>query len=287
MEKKNVLLNPRNHEPDTDKMFLYAKDPYKAKCQLLINKRESKVLKYLNDLKAFIEYSNGMDDIYKNIEEYNLYKKQKVFIVFGDMISDMLIHKKLNTVITEWFIRGRKLSIFLDFIAHSYFAVPKNIGLNSTNRFAMKFQNKRELQQIEFNYSSGIDFQEFMSLDKKCIAKPHSLLVTLVTDTTLASDNSSRFRKNVLERTQKLIMIIDDKIIDEKIQYDIRREAVKISAVSSGKIDKHEYLTGEEILPSYQSIILEQAKFTYSPLGKAFEKQIIEEDQGTKQVEAL
>ena len=93
MEKKNVLLNPRNHEPDTDKMFLYAKDPYKAKCQLLINKRESKVLKYLNDLKAFIEYSNGMDDIYKNIEEYNPNKKRKMLIVFDDMIADILSNK--------------------------------------------------------------------------------------------------------------------------------------------------------------------------------------------------
>ena len=155
-----------------------------------------------------------MDDMYKNIEEYNPDKKQKILIVFGDMVADMLIHKKLNAVVTEWFIRGRKLSIFLVFITHSYFAVPKNIRLNSAHCFVIKLQNKRELQQIEFNYSSGIDFQEFMNLDKKCTAKPHSFSVT---DTTLAPDNSSRFRKDVLERIQKSIMIIDDKIIDEKI----------------------------------------------------------------------
>ena len=69
-------------------------------------------------------------------------------------------------------------------------------------------------------------------------------------------------------------MTIDDKIKDEKLQYDINREAAKISALSSGKIDKYEYLTGEEILPSDQSRIIEQAKFTYSLLSKAFEKQI-------------
>ena len=69
-------------------------------------------------------------------------------------------------------------------------------------------------------------------------------------------------------------MTIDDKIKDEKIQYDINREAAKISELSSGKIDKFEYLTGEEILPSDQSRIITQAKFTYFPLGKAFEKQI-------------
>ena len=83
-------------------------------------------------------------------------------------------------------------------------------------------------------------------------------------------------------------MIIDDQIRDKKLQYDINREAAKISALSSGKIDKYEYLTGEEILPSNQQQIIEQAKFTYSPLGKAFEKQIKTiEDQGQKQVEAL
>ena len=83
-------------------------------------------------------------------------------------------------------------------------------------------------------------------------------------------------------------MTIDDKIKDEKVQHDINREAAKISALSSGKIGKYEYLKDEEILPSDQSRITEQAKFTYSPLGKAFEKQIKTiEQQGKKQVEAL
>ena len=83
-------------------------------------------------------------------------------------------------------------------------------------------------------------------------------------------------------------MTIEDQIKDEKLQYDINREAAKISALSSGKIDKYEYLTGEEILPSNQQQIIQQAKFTYSPLGKAFEKQIKTiEDQGKKQVDAL
>ena len=83
-------------------------------------------------------------------------------------------------------------------------------------------------------------------------------------------------------------MIIDDQIRDEKLQFDINREAAKISALSSDKIDKYEYLTGEEILPSNQQQIIEQAKFTYSPLGKAFEKQIKTiEDQGQKQIKAI
>ena len=83
-------------------------------------------------------------------------------------------------------------------------------------------------------------------------------------------------------------MTINDQIRDEKLQYDISREAAKISALSSGKIHKYEYLTGEDILPSNQQQIIQEAKFTYSPLGNAFEKQIKTiEGQGEKQVHAL
>ena len=83
-------------------------------------------------------------------------------------------------------------------------------------------------------------------------------------------------------------MTIEDQIKDEKLQYDINREAAKISALSSGKIDKYEYLTSEEILPSNQQQIIQQAKFAYSPLGKALEKQIKTiENQGKKQVKAI
>ena len=83
-------------------------------------------------------------------------------------------------------------------------------------------------------------------------------------------------------------MTINDDIKDEKLQYNINREAAKTSGLSSGKLHKYEYLTGEDILPSNQQQIIEQTKFTYSPLGKAFDKQIKTiEDQGKKQVDAL
>ena len=83
-------------------------------------------------------------------------------------------------------------------------------------------------------------------------------------------------------------MTIEDQIRDEKLKYDINREVAKMSAWSSGKTDKYEYLTGEEILPSNQQQIIEQAKFTYSPLGKAFEKQMKTiEDQGKKEIDVL
>ena len=88
--------------------------------------------------------------------------------------------------------------------------------------------------------------------------------------------------------TYNKIMTTNDQVKDEKLQYGINREAAKISALSSNKIGKYEYLTGEEILPSNQQQIIEQAKFTYSPLGKAFEKQIKTiEDQGQKQIKAI
>ena len=129
----------------------------------------------------------------------------------------------------------------------------------------MKISNKRELQQTAFNHSSDTDFQDFMSLYKTCTAKPYSLLVI---GTTLTSANYSRFRKNLLERIKKLIMTIDDNIIYEQIQYDINREAAKILALSSEKIDKYEHLTDEKILPSDQSRVIERGKFTYSWLIK-------------------
>ena len=108
-----------------------------------------------------------------------------------------------------------------------------------------------------------------MNLYKKYTGKPYSFLVI---DATLASDNPSRFRKNLLETIQKLIMTVDDKIKDEKLQHAINREAAVISALSSGKINKYEYLADEEILPPDQRRVIEQAKFTYSPIEKAFEK---------------
>ena len=99
-----------------------------------------------------------------------------------------------------------------------------------------------------------------------------SIYFFLVIDTTPASDNLLRFRKNLLERIYKLIMTIDDTIKDEKLQYDINREAAKILVLSSGKVDKYEYLTDEEVLPPDQRRAIEQIKFAYSPLGKVFEK---------------
>ena len=124
--KTNALLNLINNQADTDKIYLYAKDPYEKKYQYLINKREKVGLDNFNDPKAFMEYSNDMQDVSRNIADYNPGKKRKILIVFDDMIADMINNKKLNPVVTELFIRGRKLNISFIFITQSYFKVPKN-----------------------------------------------------------------------------------------------------------------------------------------------------------------
>ena len=110
------------------------------------------------------------------------------------MIADMIYNKKPNSIITELFIKGRKLNISLVFIAQSYFKVPKNVRLNTSRFFIAKIPNERELQQIAINHSSDINTKDFINIYKKCTDKPYSLLVN---DTTLASDDPLRFRKNL------------------------------------------------------------------------------------------
>ena len=102
------LFNLISHQPDIDKIYLYPKDPFETKYQLLLSKRETAGLKHFNDSKAFIEYSNDMDKIYKNIEKYNPNKKRKILIAFDDMIA-----VEPKPVVTELFIRGRKFPLFL------------------------------------------------------------------------------------------------------------------------------------------------------------------------------
>ena len=109
---------------------------------MLINKAEDVGIKHWNDSKAFIEYSNNIDNIYKNIKKDNPNKIREILIVFDDMIADMLSNEKLNSVVTEFFIRGRKLNLSLVFIKRSYFKVPKHVRLNT------KFQMKENLNKL-------------------------------------------------------------------------------------------------------------------------------------------
>ena len=173
---------------------MYTKDPYEAKHKFLINKRESTGLKHFNDSKAFSEYSNDMQDVHENIEECNTDKERKILIVFDDIIADMINNKKPNSIITELFIRCRKLNISLLFITQAYFKVPKDVRLNSAHFFIMKILNKRELQQTALNHSSDINYKGSIKIYKKYTAEPYYFLVN---DAMLASDNPLRFRKHL------------------------------------------------------------------------------------------
>ena len=132
--------------------------------------------------------------IYKNINHYSPDKGNKILIVFDDMIADMIHNKKLNSIVTELLMRGRKLNISLVSISQSYFKVSKDVKLNTTYFFITKSLSKRELQQIPINHSSDISTEDFVNIYRKCIAEPYSFFVN---DTTLTSDNPLRFRKNL------------------------------------------------------------------------------------------
>ena len=132
-----------------------------------------------------------MCNVYKNID-----KENKILIVFDDMIADMINNKKLNSAVTELFVRGRIWNISHVFITQLYFKVPEDVRLNTSHFFIAKIPNKRELQQIAINHSSDISTKDFINIYRECTAKPYSFLVI---DTTLASDNPLRFRKLFLE----------------------------------------------------------------------------------------
>ena len=160
--KTSALLNLINEQDDIDKIYLYAKDLSKPKYEFLIKKLEEPGTKHLNNLNAFIECSNTMDDVYENINDYNPIRKRKKLIVFDDMIADIMTNRRFQAIIKELFIRCRKLNILLVFITQSYFSVSKNVRLNSTHYLIMKIYNRRELQSIAFNHSADIDYQDFL-----------------------------------------------------------------------------------------------------------------------------
>ena len=143
--EKNALLNLINNQPDIDKIYLYAKDPYEAKYQYLINKREKVGLDHFDDSKAFMEFSNICKMPTKILRITIQIKKRKMLIVFDDMIADMTNNKKINPIVTELLIRGKKNLFSIVFITQSYFRVPKDVRLNSTHFFIIKIPNKREL----------------------------------------------------------------------------------------------------------------------------------------------
>ena len=163
--KANLLLNLIQKLNDTDpidKIYLYAKDLSEAKYDYLINKREKVGIKYFKDPTAFIEYSNDMNDVYTNIDDYNKQRKRKILIIFDNMIADIMNNKNFKAIIKELFIRCRKLNVSIVFITHSYFRTPKDARLNSTQYIIMKIRNKKELQGIAQENCGDIDIKDFL-----------------------------------------------------------------------------------------------------------------------------
>ena len=185
--KTNALLNLIKEQDDIDKIYYYAKD-------LSEPKHEFCGIKRLNDSKAFIEYSNTMNDVYKNIDDYNPNRQRKILIVFDDMIADIMSNKKFQAIIKDLFIRCRKLNILLVFITQSYFSVSKDVSLNSTHYLIMKINNQRELQNVAFKHSADIDYNDFVKIYKEYTKEPYYFLTI---DTTLLARDPLRFRKSL------------------------------------------------------------------------------------------
>ena len=191
--KTNALLNLMKEQGDIDKIYLYAKKLSKPKYGFLIKRSENAGIKHLNDLNAFIESSNTVDHVYKDIDDYNPSIKRNNLIMFDDMVADIMTNKKFQAIIKEKFIRCKKLNISLVFITQSYFSVPKEVRLHSTHYLIMKI-NKTELQNIAINHSADIDHNDFMMIYRECTKEPCSFLTI---DTTLPACDPSRFRENL------------------------------------------------------------------------------------------
>ena len=190
--KTNALINLINKQKDIDKIYLYAKDLSEPKYEYLIKKRENVGIKHVSNPNAFIECSNTMDDVYKNIHDYNPNRKRKILIVFDDMIADIMTNTKFQALIKELFIRCRKLNTSPVCITQSYFSVPKD----STHYLNMKINNRKELQNIVINHSADIGYKDFMKIYRECTKEPFNFLTI---DTTLPASDPLRFRKNLFE----------------------------------------------------------------------------------------
>ena len=201
---------------------MYTKDLNEPKYQFLIRKGGNVGIKHSNDSKVLIEYSQCMDYVYNNIDDYKpSKKKRKNLIVFYVMIANIMTNKEFQSIIKELFIRCRKSNISLVFITHSYFSVPQEVRLNSTRYLIMKIHKKRELQNIVINHKEDIDYKDFTKIYWKCASEPYSFLTI---GTTLPPDNPLRFRKILLILIKMMLTdelkIADDKIKANQAQYD-------------------------------------------------------------------
>ena len=145
--KTNTLLHLIDNLHPIDKIYLYAKDIHETKYEYLINKREQAGIKNLNDVHAFIEHSDDMNNVLDDINNYNKNRDKKVLIVFDDMIADIEYNKNFKRIIKELFYRACKINIAVVFITQSYFRALKDARLNSTHYIIMKINNKKRIKK--------------------------------------------------------------------------------------------------------------------------------------------
>ena len=175
--KTNTLLHLINNFHPIDKIYLYAEDTEGKKYQFLINKRKKVGIKNLNDPHAFIEYSNDMNDVLDDINNYNKNRDKKVLIIFDDMIADIMKSEKFKTIVKDFFIRCRKLNISIVFVTQSYFRTPKDTRLNITHYILMKIGNKKELKSIAEENPGHLDFKDFLKVYNYCTKEPYSFML--------------------------------------------------------------------------------------------------------------
>ena len=174
--KTNTLLHLINNLNPIDKIYLYAKDLSEPKYEFLINKREQAGIKNLNDPHTFIEYSNDMDDVLDDINNYNKNRDKKILIVFDDMIADIEYNKNFKRIIKELFYRAHKINVSIVFITQSYFRALKDARLNSTHYILMKIGNKKELKSIAAEKSDHLDYKDFFKMYNYCTREPYSFM---------------------------------------------------------------------------------------------------------------
>ena len=174
--KTNILLHLINDLHPIDKIYLYAKDIHEPKYEYLINKRKQVGIKNLNDPHAFTEYSDDMNDVLDDINNYNKNRDKKVLIVFDDMIADIEYNKNFKRIIKELFYRARKINVSIVFITQSYFRALKDARLNSTHYIIMKINSKKELKRIAEEKSGRLDYKDFLEIYSYCTREPYSFM---------------------------------------------------------------------------------------------------------------
>ena len=174
--KTNTLLHLINNLHPIDKTYLYVKDIHEPKYEYLINIREQAGIKNLNDHQAFIEYSDDMNDVLDDINNYDKNRDKKVLIVFDDMVADIEYNKNFKRIIKELFYRARKINVSVVFITQSYFRALKDARLNSTHYIIMKINNKKELKRIAEENSGHLDYKDFLKMYNYCKEEPYSFM---------------------------------------------------------------------------------------------------------------